>query len=129
MDTKAGLRRKENPSSLFRFVAILLVVLALLMVAVCAMLPLVKPKQQTAYGIGEPAATAVMAVQDQRINLNTATLEEIMQIPGIGEKTAQAILDFREENGGFSYVEDLLSVSGIGQARLETIKAIVYIGQ
>ena len=129
MHIKAGLRRNRSLPSLLCFAAILLVAAILLTVAVWAVLPLVNPKRQAAYGISEPAMPTAAAVQQEKINLNTATLEDILQIPNIGEKTAQAILDFRAEIGGFSYVEDLLSVSGIGQARLEAIRQLVYIGE
>jgi len=52
------------------------------------------------------------------IDLNSATKSELMRLPGIGEKRAQAILDHREENGPFTYVEDLREVPGIGEGIL-----------
>jgi competence protein ComEA len=57
-----------------------------------------------------------------RVSLNSATLEELDALPGIGPVTAQAIIDFRGERGGFRTVEDLLDVSGIGEQTLAELR-------
>jgi competence protein ComEA len=59
------------------------------------------------------------------ININTATLEDLDLIPGIGPVIAQRILDYREEIGQFTHVEELLDVSGIGEKTLA--KMLQYI--
>jgi competence protein ComEA len=56
------------------------------------------------------------------VNVNTATLDQLETLPGIGEVLAQRIVDYREENGPFGSVEDLLDVSGIGDATLAELE-------
>ena len=57
------------------------------------------------------------------VNLNTATKEELVALPGIGPAKAQAILDYRAQHGGFRSVEELKDVKGIGTKRYERLKA------
>jgi len=60
--------------------------------------------------------------QTARININTADAKELATLKGIGEKKAQAIVDFRSENGPFKKVEDIMLVKGIGQKLFTTIQ-------
>ena len=57
------------------------------------------------------------------VNLNTATKDELIALPGIGPAKAQAILDYRAQHGGFRSVEELKDVKGIGAKRYEKLKA------
>jgi competence protein ComEA len=57
------------------------------------------------------------------VNLNTATKDELVALPGIGPAKAQAILDYRAQHGGFRTVDELKDVKGIGAKRYEKIKA------
>jgi len=59
------------------------------------------------------------------VHLNTATLDELDALPGLGPVTAQKILDYREQHGAFSSVDDLDAIPGIGPARLEQLRELV----
>jgi competence protein ComEA len=59
------------------------------------------------------------------VHLNTATLEQLDALPGVGPVTAQKILDYRMQNGGFTSVDDLDAVPGIGPARLADLRELV----
>jgi len=75
-------------------------------------------------GAGNGGAVAVSGPLD----LNTATVEQLDELPGIGPTTAKAIVDTRERMGGFHSVDDLLEVRGIGPAKLDAIRDLVTVG-
>ena len=56
------------------------------------------------------------------VNLNTATTEQLIDLPGIGESTAEKIITYRDEKKGFKKKEDLMNVKGIGKKKFEAIK-------
>ena len=65
---------------------------------------------------------SVNAPFQKPLNINTASVEELDTLPGIGVEKAKAIVEFREKNGNFMSVDDLLYVPGIGQSILDQIK-------
>ena len=64
------------------------------------------------------SAVAQKTLPAQPINLNTATIAQLEQLPGIGASTAKSIIDFRERSGPFQRVEDLLAIKGISKSKL-----------
>jgi competence protein ComEA len=58
------------------------------------------------------------------VHLNSATLEQLDSLPGVGPVTAQKILDYRQEHGAFSSIDDLDAIPGIGPARLEQLRDV-----
>jgi len=70
---------------------------------------------------------AIWAQEAGKININTATLEELVKLKRIGPKYSQRIIDFREKNGPFEKVEDLLKVRGIGEKTLEANKDLIIV--
>ena len=66
--------------------------------------------------------------KDFRLNINTATQVQLMELPGIGEVTAERIITYRTENGLFHSTDDLLNVEGIGEKKLMQIEALIKVG-
>jgi competence protein ComEA len=62
------------------------------------------------------------------VNINTASLEQLDTLPNIGLKTAQDILDYRNTNGPFSRIEDIMDVPGIGQGKFDALKDMITVG-
>jgi competence ComEA-like helix-hairpin-helix protein len=68
------------------------------------------------------AAMAQKTPPAHPLDINVANVKELEQVPGIGPKTAQAIVDFRHKSGRFRRVEDLLAIKGISQAKLDKMR-------
>jgi competence protein ComEA len=77
--------------------------------------------------VAPPASGGAAAGVAELINVNTATPTELEELPDVGEVIAQAIVDYRTENGPFTSVDQLLDVSGIGDATLENIRELVTV--
>ena len=69
-------------------------------------------------------ATAAFA----KVNINTATAQELTSLPGIGQVKAEAIVKYREANGPFKSVDDITKVNGIGPKKLEKIRNEITVG-
>jgi len=67
------------------------------------------------------------SLTEKSINLNTAGINELVKLPGIGEKTAEKIIQLRSERGKFKRLEELLDVRGIGEVKFNKIKKFLYI--
>jgi competence protein ComEA len=72
----------------------------------------------------KPSATATAPV-----NLNTATQAQLEALPGIGAKAAERILEYRQKNGGFKKVEDLMNVKGIGEKSFLKLKPLLTLSE
>lgn len=77
-------------------------------------------------GVPPPPAGAG-AVAGGLVNLNTATLDQLQTLPGVGPVLAQRIIEYREQHGGFANVADLRNVTGIGDARYNELKTRVTV--
>ena len=67
------------------------------------------------------------SLTEKSININTAGINELVRLPGIGEKTAEKIIAFRTERGKFKRLEELMDVKGIGEVKFNKIKKFLYI--
>lgn len=73
------------------------------------------------------SAPAAAAPSKPLINLNTATLEQLEALPGIGRKTAERILEHRTRSGSFKRIEELMNVKGIGEKSFLKLKPLIVV--
>lgn len=100
------------------------VVLALLLIYAAGVILyslLIRPPVDFIAGVSSGQSSSVTAVE-QKININTATAEQLITLNGIGATKAAAIINYRTEHGNFEHIEDIMQVSGIGQATFDKIK-------
>jgi competence protein ComEA len=76
----------------------------------------------TAMAAGKPAPTA-------KVNLNTATVEQLTTLPGVGPKLAARIVEYRQKSGSFRSTQELINVRGIGEKNFAKIEAWLSVGE
>ena len=82
-------------------------------------------KQETIASSGSESSeyeSEADVIIDGKININSATVKDLMKLDGIGEKRAQDIIDYRNKNGGFKQIEGIMMIPGIGDKMFEKIK-------
>lgn len=72
-------------------------------------------------------AGIVQGADSTKIDLNKATVQELVKLKGIGKKFAERIVEYRKNNGKFTKIDDLLKVKGIGQKKFEAIKDLISV--
>ena len=104
---------------------------------IAAVLGLVLALSLFSYLYGLPRAETVSPVHDASYDelriaamadINGADAEKLACLPGIGEELAARIIAYRRENGGFSAIEEILNVPGIGEGKFAAIREMIYIG-
>jgi competence protein ComEA len=94
---------------------------------VIATLLLVSPSLAAAGQQEKPASTRAAAAPSAPVNLNTATQAQLESLPGIGPATAKRILEYRQKNGSFKKIEELMNVKGIGEKSFLKLKPHVTV--
>ncbi len=86
-------------------------------------------------GVAAAGSADLLAAQDgardrvEKVDINKATAEELIALPGIGPALADRIIQFRERNGPFERIEDLLKVQGIGEKSLARLRDFIVVGK
>ena len=72
--------------------------------------------------------SSYVLTETNKININTATVEELVSLPGIGNKIANRIIEYREKNDNFKTIEEIMNVKGIGKKKFKKIKGLITVG-
>ena len=84
-------------------------------------------KEDAGEGVITYSAIQEKEEKNSKVNINNANLEKLQTLPGIGESTAQKIIDYRNANGKFKSVDDIKNVSGIGESKFNIIKELISV--
>jgi len=77
--------------------------------------------------IGSPESSGASSIQNGKLNINTASQQELMQLSGIGPALSQRIIDYRDSNGKFGSIEEIKNVSGIGDKTFEKFMDVITV--
>ena len=102
----------------------------LVSIVLCGVLTAMTPAIGFGASIGLSAGALAKAEQEQpapksTVNLNTATIDQLTTLPGVGRKTAELIIEYRTKSGGFKKIEELMNVKGIGEKTFLKLKPLV----
>lgn len=93
----------------------------LVTLALCGVLTILAP----GFASGAPVNQEQAAAPKPTVNLNTATVDQLTTLPGIGQKTAELIIEYRTKSGGFKKIEELMNIKGIGEKTFLKLKPLV----
>ncbi len=95
--------------------------------ALAAMVLIAAPPIAAGQGAKPGAAAKARATATEPVNLNAATAAQLQTLPGIGASTAQRIVDYRQKNGSFKKIEELMNVKGIGEKSFLKLKPLITV--
>lgn len=104
-------------------------VIGMLVAALVASAPAAQAQAAAAAAKKAPAAARVRATPGAPVNLNAATLAQLQTLPGVGVSTAQRIVDYRQKNGAFKKVEELMNVKGLGEKSFLKLKPLITVAE
>jgi len=93
-------------------------------------IPSIYDEEIVVYITDEPGKDVIIPDENPAsslININSATANELQELPGIGSSTAQKIINYRKEYGKFESIEDIMNVSGIGESKFNSLKDLICI--